>query len=150
MLWPNIFNCIYVFLKSLQLLLFCRQGNLFQCWQYILSLLTICVNVYRIYCRLFNLRKKGRYRHILSPVTIHALGWQFVPHVPARIVVNDNICRGNNICRQKPLYISTFKQLLLFSVPVNRIGWAYLTSPPLLTYTEGWAFYLFFVYIEHL
>ena len=45
--------------------------------------------------------KKYRYRHILLPAIIYALGRQYVPRVPACIVAGDNMCRGDNICRHK-------------------------------------------------
>ena len=49
---------------------------------------TICFNVNgifcrRIYCRPNNLEKKYRYRYILTPAKIYALGRQYVPRVPA-------------------------------------------------------------------
>ena len=65
---------------------------------------TICFNVNgifcrRIYCRPNNLEKKYRYRYILTPAKIYALGRQYVPRVPAWFVAGDNMCRDDNICR---------------------------------------------------
>ena len=49
-------------------------------------------------------------RVIFHPATIYALDREYVQLVPAYIVAGDNMCSGDNICRNRPLFIRTYTE----------------------------------------
>ena len=64
---------------------------------------TICAESTGIRCRrrhyiLLGHNMCREYRHQMSPETLHPIGPQYVPRVPASDVAGDNMCRGDNIC----------------------------------------------------